>query len=391
MRPPLIRALGPWRSIAIDTVVALLLAALLVAANEGRQPPYGIPAWVGTALVALAALSVAARRRWPLAIFAVALLAESGAIILGYERSPFIAVTLVLYIVALRFPRRTSAVVLALAVVTTLGAVAASPDVVEERSTWTSVLGRIAVGVAVLCASWTIGVAVRVQRAYADGMREQATRQAVTDERLRIARELHDVVAHSMSVIAVKAGVGNYVADVDPTQARLALQDIETTSRSALIELRHLLGVLRADGTPPAEAAALTPAPRLADLDQLVAQAAEAGANVSVRESGRRRDLSAGIDLTAYRIVQEALTNMVKHAAPTNGTVTVAYGEQDVSIEIADDGPPTPAQASDGTAGHGLVGMRERVALYGGEFSAGPLPGRGFQVRAVIPINGGTP
>jgi signal transduction histidine kinase len=389
-RPPLIRALGRWRSIAIDTVVALLLAAVLVAASEGREPPYGIPQWVGLALVGLAALSVAARRLWPLAIFAIALIAESVAIVVGSGTDPFIAVVLVLYIVALRLPRRTSAAALAVAVAATLAALAASPDVVEGRARWTAVIGQMAIGVALLCASWTIGVGIRVQRAYADSMREQATRQAVTDERLRIARELHDVVAHSMSVIAVKAGVGNYVADSDPEQARLALRDIEATSRSALTELRHLLGVLRSDTEGPAEAT-LAPAPRLADLDQLVAQAAAAGADVSVRESGRRRDLPAGVDLTAYRIVQEALTNMVKHAAPTNGTVTVAYGEQDLAIEVADDGPPTPTVASDGTGGHGLIGMRERVALYGGEFSAGPLPGRGFQVRAVIPISGGMP
>jgi signal transduction histidine kinase len=388
LRPPLIRALGPWRWIAIDAVVALLLAALLVAASEGEQPRYGIPEWVGLALVALAALSVAARRRWPLEIFAVVLIAESIAIVLGTGKDPFIAVVLVLYMVALRLPRRTSAVALAVAVIATLGAVATSPDVVEEQATWTAVLGRMAVGVVVLGASWAIGVAVRQQRAYADGMREQATRQALTDERLRIARELHDVVAHSMSVIAVRAGVGNYVAEADPAQARLALQDIETTSRSALIELRHLLGVLRSDATTPAEAA-LTPAPGLTDLDQLITQAAAAGADVSVRESGRRRALPAGVDLTAYRIVQEALTNMVKHAAPARGTVTVAYGEEDISIEVADDGSRTTTGAS--TAGHGLIGMRERVALYGGEFSAGPLPGRGFRVRAVIPLNGDTP
>jgi len=389
-RPPLTRWLGPRGWIVIDVVVALLLAAVLVAASDGVKPAYGIPVWVALALTLLAALSIAGRRRWPLAIFGIALVAESVAIVIGTAKDPFIAVTLVLYMVALLLPRRVSAAALAVAVVTTVGAIAASPDVTDERATRTAILGRIAAAVVVLGASWAIGVAVRDRQAYADGMREQATRQAVTDERLRIARELHDVVAHSMSVIAVKAGVGNYVADSDPTQARLALRDIEATSRGALAELRHLLGVLRSNAEAPQEAA-LAPAPRLADLDQLVARAAEAGAAVSLQTTGRRRDLPVGVDLTAYRIVQEALTNMVKHAAPTQGTVTVAYGERDVCIEIADDGPRTRIVVADGAApGHGLIGMRERVALYGGEFSAGPRRGRGFQVKAMIPLTGGS-
>jgi signal transduction histidine kinase len=239
-----------------------------------------------------------------------------------------------------------------------------------------------------LAAAWLFGDVARRRRHVTELLQERAdqlertqeevARRAVAEERLRIARELHDVVAHSMSVVAVQAASGRLVVDTDPARAREALVAIEDTSRSALDEMRRLLGVLRQDG----DGNGREPAPGLGDLDRLVAQTVEAGVPVSVRVEGARRALSPGADLTAYRIVQEALTNVRKHAPGAAASVTVRYQEDCVHIEVADDGGGRPARPP-GT-GHGLVGMRERVALYGGAVEAGPATGGGFRVAAVL-------
>jgi signal transduction histidine kinase len=241
--------------------------------------------------------------------------------------------------------------------------------------------------------AWMIGYLVRLQRAYAAGLREQAGRQAReqlaearranSEERLRMARELHDVVAHSMSLIAVQAGVANYVVGEHPEEAARALSSIEETSRGALREMRALLGVLRAE-----EDEALVPAPGLADLKSLVDRTAEAGVRVHLDVRGDRPRLSAGLDLAAYRVVQEAVTNVIKHAATDRCRITVSYAADALDLEITDGGAgPRPA-GQDQAAGHGLTGMRERVGMYGGDFSAVPLPGGGFRVAARFPLTG---
>jgi signal transduction histidine kinase len=194
------------------------------------------------------------------------------------------------------------------------------------------------------------------------------------------------VIAHSMSVIAVQSGVGNHVIDTQPDQARHALSAIEATSRSALTEMRRLLGVLRQDGEPHGS---LTPAPGLADLPSLIGQVQDAGLSVGIQVDGKRGPIPAGVDLTAYRIVQEALTNVIKHAASSCATVTICYRADSVIVEITDDGPPklgAAIQHAGAGAGHGIIGMRERVAVFGGEFTAGPAPEGGFRVRARFPI-----
>jgi signal transduction histidine kinase len=215
---------------------------------------------------------------------------------------------------------------------------------------------------------WTIGFAVGRHRDY-----ERQLRHAeVADERLRIARELHDVVAHSISVITVQAGFGHLVIDKQPAKARDALAAIETTGRETLIEMRRLLGVLRDDDQP-----SRTPAPGLATLDRLLEQTAQAGVRVELTTIGDPWLLPAGIDLSAYRIVQEALTNVVKHAHSATCVLVIRYGTGDVTIEVTDHGRGGPMGS-----GHGITGMRERVRLYGGEFNAEPLPGGGFRVTA---------
>jgi signal transduction histidine kinase len=216
--------------------------------------------------------------------------------------------------------------------------------------------------------------------------RAEEFRRAVTEERLRIARELHDVIAHSMSVIAVQSAVGNHVIDTQPAQAREALAAIEATSRSALTEMRRLLGVLRQEGEPRGS---LTPAPGLADLSALVAQVGDAGLRVWINVDGERGLVPPGIDLSAYRVIQEALTNVIKHAGSATATVAICYRDDSVTVEIANQAPAAPDVRVPGprtVSGHGIIGMRERVAVFGGEFAAGPGPDGGFLVRACFPV-----
>ncbi len=214
--------------------------------------------------------------------------------------------------------------------------------------------------------------------------RERAERAAAAarradEERLRIARELHDVLAHSISVINVQAGVGLALLDSDPEQARTALSTIKSASKEALGEVRQVLESLRTPGDAPR-----APAPGLDRLPELVQQAASAGLTVEVTSQGRQVALAPGADLAAFRIVQEALTNVVRHSGSRQARVTLGYGSAEMELRIDDDGPA--GQADAGGSGNGLAGMRERAAALGGTIEAGPRPDGGFRVRALIPL-----
>ena len=208
---------------------------------------------------------------------------------------------------------------------------------------------------------------------------ELVAREAVVEERARIARELHDVIAHHVSMIVLQAGAERRVLDSANTSTREVLETVEQTGRSALTEMRRLLGMLRGDANEP-----LTPQPGLGDVPVLVTQLREAGLPVDLRVEGERGELPVGIELSAYRIVQEALTNALKHAGEARASVHIRYGSDSLELEIADDGTGGSAPVSSG--GHGLVGMRERVALYGGSLDAGRRPSGGFVVRVLLPI-----
>ena len=213
--------------------------------------------------------------------------------------------------------------------------------------------------------------------------RDNSARLAVAEERARIARELHDVVAHNLSIMVVQAGAERRaLGDARPETSEV-LSTIEGTGRSAMAEMRRLLGMLRASD----DELALAPQPSLRHLGDLVEQVREAGMPVDLRIEGDERPIPPGIDLSAYRIVQEALTNALKHAGPANARVTVRYGERELDIEIADDGAGSAEAAPAG--GHGLVGMRERVALFGGDLATGRQSGGGYAVRARLPLAGG--
>jgi signal transduction histidine kinase len=239
-----------------------------------------------------------------------------------------------------------------------------------------------------LAAAYGVGFALRGQRIQStllahraerlEQEREQKARLAVAEERVRIARELHDIVAHAISVIVVQAQAGQRVLEGEQVSAREALGSIETTGRQALVEMRRLLGILRKEDRE----LALAPRPSLAYLDVLAERVGEAGLPVELHVEGEARPLSPGVDLSAYRIVQEALTNALKHAGPASAQVVVRYRAEEIELEISDDG----RGAVDGReGGHGLVGMRERAALVGGELESGTNGGRGFTVRARLP------
>jgi signal transduction histidine kinase len=215
--------------------------------------------------------------------------------------------------------------------------------------------------------------------ALAERERDLAAREAVVEERARIARELHDAIAHNVSMMVVQAGAERRLVGEGRASTREVLETIEEIGRGALTEMRRLVGILRTD-----RADALAPQPGLEDLPTLVAQVADAGLPVDLRVEGERRRLPVGIELSAYRIVQEALTNALKHAGEASASVRVAYGADSLELEIVDDGAGGPAAVEGG--GHGLVGMRERVALYGGRLDAGRRPAGGFAVRVLLPI-----
>jgi signal transduction histidine kinase len=214
---------------------------------------------------------------------------------------------------------------------------------------------------------------------FAERERDLAAREAVVEERARIARELHDAIAHDVSIMVVQAGAERRVLDGANTATREVLETIEQIGRGALTETRRLLGMLRGDANEP-----LTPQPGLTEVPTLVGQLREAGLPVELQLEGERRELPIGIELSAYRIVQEALTNALKHAGDARATVRISYRTDALELEIADDGAGGITRASGG--GHGLVGMRERAALYGGRFDASRNPDGGFVVRVLLPI-----
>src|SRR5215467_10424325 len=391
LRPPLTKRLRPGHWLAIDAVLSVLVATGFLVGST--RPAYGIPLWVAYLLALASTLPAAVRRIWPLPVLGVVLAASVTAMALGTGKDPSVVVAFVLYLVALRYPQRTAAAALAVALALTAAGVVAGGAARMHASDGGTV-SRVVTSAAVITAGWVIGVAVRQQRAYTAGLAEQAerrmraqlaeARRAVTEERLRIARELHDVVAHSLSLIAVQAGVGNYVASARPEEAARALGSIEATSRGALAEMRRLLDVLRDDDPAGPD---LAPAHRLADLGRLITSTADGGVRVHLEVRGGQRDLPPGVDLAAYRIVQEALTNVVKHAHTAACRVVVTYEPDAVSVEITDDGRGAPAAAVPARPGHGIAGMAERAGLYGGELRAGPLPGGGFQVTARLPLD----
>ncbi|GAA0801590.1 sensor histidine kinase [Spirilliplanes yamanashiensis] len=361
---------------AADAALAVLLFAVMVAelagppADPGERPAT-LPAYL---LAAAVTLPVALHRAYP----APVVLAVAAAVVAygvgAWAAFPGWSVFALVFLVGLHAGRRTGALAFGVLTAALAAALALAPSVRGSASTWLTCM--LALTCAWLAAGSIATLRDRARRLEAE--REDRARQAVTEDRLRIARELHDVVAHAMSVVAVQAGVAHHVIDARPDLAKEAIGTVETSTRAALVEMRRLLGVLRADDQP---GAALTPPPGLAAVPALVAQLRDAGLTVRLRVEGEAT-LPDGVDLSAYRVVQEGLTNALRHGGPA-ADVLIRHTPGAVELSVTDDGRPGPAPEHE--PGHGLAGMRERVAVYGGTLTAGPRPGGGFALAVTLP------
>jgi signal transduction histidine kinase len=373
---------GSWIDRSLD-VAFLALAVLAQVEIWVKDEAENQPLLVVLSLVWT--LAPLARRRWPFAAPVVALIAVGGMTFVAEAYVASVATSqvglaLVAGVLGAYNEPRLAAAGLALA----WGVVA----LVVAQDPAESFGGALAAGF-IATACWLVGLGWYRRTAYAavlqeraeraERERETAARAAVAEERARIARELHDVVAHSVSVMTLQTGAVRRLLRADQAREREALDAVERTGREALVELRRLLGVLRG----PDEQAELAPQPGLSELQALVTRTEAAGLPVELRIEGEAAQLPAGIDLSAYRIVQEALTNSLKHAGAARAEVAVRYRPDAIHIEVSDDGRG-PARGNGN--GQGLVGMRERASLYGGELSAGAREGGGFVVRARLPL-----
>ena len=467
---------------------AVLIFAVLFHSTDGARVQVGLPAPRGALLAVLAiglSFPVAIRRRLPVRALVIVLAGCVATLVIGGEltRGPFLPLAAVLYVVASTC-RRTVALAGLAAALTLLIAQGVVLHFEGQGS------GNATAAALMLTIAWMIAYLVRQRRIHMEHVRDRAASDAVTRERLRIARELHDVVAHSMTVVTVQAGFGEYVFDTQPGEARAALGAIQAVSREALGEMQRMLCVLRQTdvdiasaeaelaahepaltGTPVAGSATagtgggpettelggsaadaatgpgdrlqaarlrptapLAPTPGLGNLDRLVERTAGAGVTVTVERVGQSRGLPASLDLSAFRIVQESLTNVVKHSGADRCHVVLGYGRDSLLVEVTDPGPGLPSEAgaparagvpagaSIGAgapagagipagsgppparavlparagggphrAGHGIIGMRERASLCGGDLHALPKPGGGFVVRARLPLRAGRP
>jgi signal transduction histidine kinase len=378
---------GMTRRWVVDGAIATVVAVVQVAGTYGAAYHRGLPVSpLEYAAVAVAGLALAARRRFPVAVLALTCALSVGCWSLATVSSPVFLSDIVALVTVVLAHKRVAAVIALIAYYVGYQWLPVLTGVHAAPTPLAAVLA--AAGLVVL-----LGVAellrLRQQRAaaIARSRQDQALRQA-SEERLRIARDLHDVVAHNISVINVQANTALHLIDRQPERAREALSAIHEVSKQALAELRSVLGVLRDTGTT----APLAPSPGLARLADLAESAASAGLSVHVERDGESRPLPAEVDVAAYRIVQEALTNSARHSAGSTATVHVRYRDSDVVVQVDDDGPArvpaTSPPGTDGPGGNGIAGMTERAHALGGSLQAGPRPGGGFRVRAWLPLTG---
>jgi signal transduction histidine kinase len=383
-----------WRSPTRDVVLVCVLTVILVYAAYGEGHPtqladlvqfHGHPVphpMAALALVAVACLALAWRRRYPVTVLAVSVAAVTVYSLLGYVNgAALLAPVIALYAVATQLSARW-AIALGLVAVGVLMAATAARNPFGQISGGGYYLIP-GMGAAVVFG----GIAVVNRHAYVASIRDRAEEEArrkVDEERLRIARELHDVVAHTMATINVQAGMAAHVLPTKPEAAADALLAIKTASKKGLRELRAILDVLRqADDTDPVQ-----PTPGLAQLDALVEGARRAGLPITLTVTGEPFPLPADVDLAAYRIVQESLTNVIRHAGPATATVSVTYRPDKIDIDVTDTGHGPKAGPAGTTAGHGQAGMRERAAAVGGTVNTRPRSGGGYQVTARLPVHG---
>jgi signal transduction histidine kinase len=371
----------------VGGVLYLFIVVLLVGGANGAS---GTLHAVGSLLAV--SLLVGVLRQMPLLALAMALFGSTAVVVgtpssvhvnlaVGYQAQflSYVAVDSILGFIVATCTRRVS--VLAVA-----GSFAVQFMVIGIFAHGDSLTVNGVIALLAMAASCMVGLLSRERKEHALALRSQEVAEAVTAERLRIARELHDMVAHSIGIIAIQAGVGSRVIRTQPAEAREALRAIEATSRETLSGLRRTLVALRRTdlATSASGQAPLAPSPGLADIKRLTAATADAGVRVDVYHDGEQRPLPGDIDLSAYRIVQEALTNVVRHAGTRSCRVTIGYADEELSVEVVDDGRGVTEDGSE--HGFGLVGMRERVALLHGNLSVGPRPDGGFRVAARLPL-----
>jgi signal transduction histidine kinase len=379
-----------WQLLLIDVLVATVITLLTVystfGSTVGRSSSITVAVWLMAVAVSI---PLVFRRRWPIPVLGVVLAAAVIAVLLGMSgTATVLAVALAIYPVALSEGPRRSTVALGAALLgVTLAAVLSvtvlaphfsvvGPDAQVFKTdllSWLS-FSWIAIG-----AGWALGRSFRARREYAVQLAEHRAEQAVAEERLRIAREMHDVVAHSVGVIVMKAAVAQYVYEARPEESREALGVIESVGRAALTDIQRVLSSLRSE-----EEADLTPSPSLDDVSRLIENARLADVEVKL-ERGPIPTLPSAVQLAAYRIVQEALTNIVKHAAaPARCTVRITTESGELHLAVINEGPPSRPV---GKPGHGLIGMRERAALHNGTLVVGQQPNGGFAVHARLPYH----
>ncbi|MGH3697267.1 MAG: sensor histidine kinase [Pseudonocardiaceae bacterium] len=381
-----------WQLVAIDLLLAVWISLVIGNSTLSAAPGLSSGTVVTVWLLAVAlSVPLALRRRRPIPVFAVVLTLAIVAVALGMSvAATALAVAVALYQVALSVGSRRSVVALGAAllgvtVVTVITAAVLDPDlfvvVPGTKSFNTGLLSLLSFSWFAIGAGWTLGRSVRTHRESASQIAEHRAQKAVSEERLRISREMHDVVAHSMSVIVMKASVANHVYGTRPEESREALGVIESVGRGALADIHRVLGSLRSDGEPD-----LAPSPGLDEVPRLVENARLADVQVEL-DRGPIPALPTAVQLSAYRIVQEALTNVIKHAAaPVRCTIRISAEPGELTLAVIDDGI---ARGPVGRPGHGLIGMRERAALHHGTLVAGRQPGGGFAVHARLPFDPG--
>jgi signal transduction histidine kinase len=370
-------------------VVAVELGLLALIARAGPPPGFATPDRISTVLVLAQGVALVWRRRSPLPMFGVVLVANTAFYVLDYPLTSYdFGLGVALFSVAAYGSRRTSILACATVFVLWAGLWLAGEGAVFRTLNFLGLTTLLFFA----SAMWVWGRYVRARRAEfaahaerAQREREEQARRAVAEERARIARELHDVVAHHMSVMVIQAGAARQLLDQRPERARTALAAVEEAGRQGLTAMPGLLRALRGGSGAGAVPA---PQPTVAELDALAAQVTSAGLPVAVRTEGRPRPLPPGIDLSAYRIVQEALTNTRKHAGAAHAEVVLRFDPGVLTVRVTDDGHGGLGQGWSGEApgGHGLLGMRERVEVFGGELRAGARPEGGYEVEARFPL-----
>ena len=393
--PGPVSALYAWLRRHPMLVDGMLAAALVLA---GAAPALAAGMFLDIPLAIGIAAPVVFRRAHPVGAFAAAVLAGGVQVLLGVRPAATdVTILILLYTLAAYTPRRVSVPGLAICLV------GSAVGVVRWWSSFGShgVLDWLIVGTILFAGpallAWVLGDSMSYRRAYYASLEDRAARLererdaqariAAVAERARIARELHDVIAHNVSVMVVQADGASYALGTDPDRAAEALAAISGTGRQALAEMRRLLGVLRREGDGDGAGSERAPQPGIGELSELLDQARGAGLPVSFTVEGEPRPLPSGAALAAYRIVQESLTNTRKHAGPVaSASVLLRYSPGALVLAISDDGWGEAGAALPGGTGHGLTGMRERVAMYGGSVAAGPRPGGGYEVVATLPL-----